>query len=326
MLASLIFAASAAHFLPHEEKSFVAYMRTHNLLYTGSEYQLRLGIYLANARWVREFNQAGRSFTVALNHLAILTPAEYTSLLGSTPRHQSRPATAKRTRVAEAPDSWDWRTEGIIQVIKDQGQCGSCWAFAAIAAAESAVAIKTGTLYSLSEQNLVDCVTEDEGCGGGLASEGYDYVIASQSGHFNTEAQYPYTATDGICVYDASAGTGTIISYIRVTAGSETELLDDVYNDGPAAVSIDASHNSFQLYSGGVYDEPSCSNSWHDHGVCVVGYGADGLQAYWIVKNSWGAAWGEQGYIRMSRNKNDQCAIALNAVVPVAEGRCRDKR
>jgi C1A family cysteine protease len=93
-------------------------------------------------------------------------------------------------------------------------------------------------------------------------------------------------------------------------------LLDKVYSRGPAAASIDASQNSFQLYSSGIYDEPKCKNHEYDHGVCVVGYGAEGAKEYWIAKNSWGDAWGEQGYIRMSRNKDDQCAIAYSAVVP----------
>jgi cathepsin L len=319
MLASLFFAGSAAHFLPHEEKSFITYMRTHNLLYTGSEYQLRLGIYLANARYVREFNRGDHSFTVGLNHLAILTPAEYATLLGSTPRHQSGTATPKRARVA-APDSWDWRTQGVVQVVKDQAQCGSCWAFAAIAAAECNIAIHETILYSLSEQNLVDCVTACSGCNGGLAADAYSYVVLHQGGHFNTEAKYPYTARDGTCAYDQPSWVGTIAGYIPIDIGSESALLDEVYTTGPAAVSIDASQNSFQLYSGGIYDEPKCRNDWHDHGVCVVGYGTEGVNAYWIVKKSWGAEWGEQGYIRMSRNKNDQCAIAYNAVVPLADG------
>jgi cathepsin L len=143
-------------------------------------------------------------------------------------------------------------------------------------------------------------------------------VVGSQDGHFNTEANYPYTATDGTCVYSASDATGLITGYTSVARGDEADLLDKVYTLGPAAVSIDASSPSFQLYTGGVYDDQECVNNWHDHGVCAVGYGTEGVNDYWIVKNSWGDQWGEQGYIRMSRNKNDQCAIAFAALVPTA--------
>jgi cathepsin L len=316
MLACIVGLASAALIAPHQEKSFVAYMREHDMLYTGDEYQLRLGIYLANSRFVQEHNQAHLGFTVELNHLAVLTPAEYKSLLGA--RASALAEQKAAARAVGAPDSWDWRTQGAVQAVKDQGQCGSCWAFGAIASAESAIYIKSGTLYSLSEQNLVDCVTSCSGCNGGWPSSAYTYVVNRQSGHFNLEKDYAYTAKDGTCKYASGKATGTISGYSTVQSGSESDLLNKVYSLGPSAVAIDASHNSFQLYKSGIYNEASCSSSSLDHAVTAVGYGTESGTDYWIVKNSWGTSWGEKGYIRMSRNKRNQCGIATTAVVATA--------
>jgi C1A family cysteine protease len=154
------------------------------------------------------------------------------------------------------------------------------------------------------------------GSAGGDKAMVHDYVIESQSGHFNSETDYPYIGQDGDCQYISSSPLTTIISYIKTSANDENDLLNGVYTFGPAGVSIDASWTSFQLYVSGVYDEPSCSNTSHDHVVLVTGWGIDGSIPYWIVKNSWGLDWGEKGYVRMSRNKNNQCCIACAVVIP----------
>jgi cathepsin L len=318
MLACLIAASISALVVPHQEKAFVSYMRTHGLLYTGDEYQLRLGIFLANSRFVQEHNRAGLGFKVSLNHLAVLTPAEYKTLLGARQTNTESQRSAVVGRRADPPASWDWRTQGAVQVIKDQGQCGSCWAFSAVASAESAIFLKGGTLYSFSEQNLVDCVRTCYGCSGGWPSQAYTYIVNKQLGYFNSETDYPYQATDASCRYNEAKAIGAISGYSTIDKGSESDLLNKLYSIGPVSVAIDASHNSFQLYTSGIYNEPSCSTSSLDHAVTAVGYGADGTNAYWIVKNSWGTSWGEQGYIRMSRNKNNQCGIATTAVIATA--------
>jgi cathepsin L len=317
----LLFASSVScrFFLPHEEKSFVTFMRKKNLLYTGAEYHFRLGIYLTQSRYVQSFNSGSRGFRLALNKLACLTPSEYRTLLGSPgsapARSTSRGPSVRRA--ADPPDSWDWRTKNVVQAVKDQGQCGSCWAFSAIAAQETQWAITNTDLFSLSEQNLVDCVSTSFGCEGGDKEGAYRYVISWQSGHFNSEDVYKYTATDGVCQFVDSAPLTTVKDVFKSKPNDESDLLNTVYSKGATAVSIDASHSSFQLYSGGVYNEPDCSSSTHDHAVLAVGYGVDGTTPYWIIKNSWGVDWGEQGYIRMSRNKNNQCCIACAGVVPI---------
>jgi cathepsin L len=316
MLLLLVGCVSSYVVRAHEEKSFVSHMRSYGLLFTGDEYHFRFGVYLANARRVREENAKGRSFRVGLNHLATFTPAEYKALLGARPRPVGKPKASKRVR-DDPPDSFDYRDKGAVNPIKDQGQCGSCWAFSAIGAQESQYFLVNGTLQSLSEQNLVDCVNTDYGCDGGLPQDAYDYVIRYQGGKFETEKDYPYTAQDGKCRWDASKGTSNIVRYDTVIEGNETDLLQKVWTQGPVSVGIDASSWDFQLYSGGVYDEPDCSSYDLDHGVVVIGWGSDQGKAYWLVRNSWGTDWGIQGYIEMSRNKRNQCGIATSAIVPV---------
>jgi cathepsin L len=315
MLCLLLASISSALIKPHEEKSFISFMRAHSLSYTGDEYQFRLGLYLANARLVREHNAKG-TFRVALNHLAVLTESEYKALLGFRRLHALK-ALNRKGRSADPPASLDYRDQGAVNPIKDQGQCGSCWAFSAIGAQESQWYLTNKVLLSLSEQNLVDCVDTDYGCDGGLPSDAYDYVISKQAGHFELESDYPYKAYDQSCKYDASKAITTIKSYITVKEGDESDLQDKVWNNGPVSVGIDASSWDFQLYSSGVYNEPGCSTTDLDHGVVVIGWGVSGSTPYWLVRNSWGRSWGIQGYIWMSRNKNNQCGIASMAIVPV---------
>jgi len=306
--------ASCIKIATHEEKSFLSWMRESNSLYTGDEYHFRLGIYLSNSRLVQEHNKAG-SFKLALNKFAAMTSAEYKSLLG----HRSHIVDVRaQIENVEAPASKDWRDENVVNAIKDQGQCGSCWAFGTVQACESAYAIKNKKLYSCSEQNLVDCVTTCYGCNGGIEKYAVEYIINHQNGLLMSEKDYPYKARTSTCQFDASKGINKITSYEYMTSGKEDDLKNLVGNKGVVDIGIDASHFSFQLYSGGIYNEPSCSKTSLDHAVGCVGYGTEGSTDYWIVRNSWGTSWGEKGYIRMIRNKNNQCGVATEVVLPKA--------
>jgi cathepsin L len=282
-------------------------------MFTGEEYKTRLGIWLSNKRLVQEHNKA-KDFLLSMNHLAHYTPAEYKAILGFKQNKAKRVASTPSN--FKAPTSIDWREKKVVNDIKDQGQCGSCWTFSTIQAMESQWAIKHSKLYSLSEQNLVDCVSTCYGCNGGLMEPAYDYVIKYQSGKFMTEDDYPYTGQDGTCKYDSSKGVTQVTGYITVTEDSESDLEAKVAQYGPAAIAIDASHYSFQLYSSGIYDESSCSPENLDHAVGCVGYGTESGTAYWIVRNSWGTSWGENGYIRMVKGKNNQCGEASAACIP----------
>jgi cathepsin L len=274
---------------------------------------------MANSRLVSEHNRAQKSFTVALNKFAHYTPAEYKTLLGHRRTGDvTKSAGVKPRKVtADPPDEWDWRTKGIVNDIKDQGQCGSCWAFSVVQAQESQWALINNQLPSLSEQNLVDCVDTCYGCDGGDEYLSYDYVINKQNGLWNTETDYPYEGWDGSCRFSAAKGVNPVKSYFRpTTTANEPELLAALYNSGVVSIAIDASSIWFQLYFGGIYDVSGCSSTELDHAVGLIGYGTDDGTPYWLVRNSWGDYWGESGYIRMIRNKNNECGIATDTIIP----------
>lgn len=296
----------------HEEKSFLSYMRDNSLIFTGQEYHFRLGIYLSALRYIKHFNKAEHSFELGINHLSHLTEAEYKSLLGLKPVQQKNLEKYVPSRNS-LPDSVDWRNQSIVNTIRDQGQCGSCWAFSAIQVTESYIALKTDNLLKLSEGNLVDCCYVCDGCSGGYPDIALQWVRTHQAGKINLEIDYFYEPEDGICKFEKSKAVGFVGK--TVFALNEEDLKEKIATIGVASVSIDASHYSFQAYFRGIYDEPSCSSKSLDHAIGCVGYGTENGVDYWIVRNSWGLVWGEHGYIRMSRNKKNQCGIASSAFV-----------
>jgi len=268
----------------------------------------------------RLYRAGHKNYFLGANKFADMTNEEFRRL-----HNGLRPELARKDRVGATfdhvqlkalPATVDWRTKGVVTPVKDQGQCGSCWAFAAVASLEGQHALSTGKLVSLSEQNLVDCSGDEGnmGCEGGLPDNAYQYIIDAKG--LDTEASYPYTAEDDDCTFSAKNVGATIKSFTDVASGDESALQKASATIGPISVGIDASSDDFQLYTGGVYDEQDCSTTELDHGVTVVGYGTDNGTDYWLVKNSWGESWGIQGYIKMSRNKQNQCGIATLSSYP----------
>ncbi|GIQ87831.1 peptidase C1A, partial [Kipferlia bialata] len=215
---------------------------------------------------------------------------------------------------ASTPASWDWDTQGMVIHPKDQGDCGSCWAFATVGATESSWAIRGKGLYDLSEQQLIDCDSwGDDGCDGGDLDHAAYYV--KQNGIMGT-VDYPYMAVDGkTCNYDSKKVIARTKGFTDVTS-DEGVMADALYTAGPIAIAINAT--PLQFYSTGVLNPRFCPSSTLDHGVLLVGYGTDeetGLD-FWRIKNSWGMDWGESGFFRMVRGVN-ACGVAEWPVQPV---------
>nr|KYP45866.1 Vignain [Cajanus cajan] len=288
------------------------------------EREKRFKIFKDNVNYIESFNNAAnKPYKLGINQFADLTNEEFIAPRNRFKGHMCssiiRTTTFKYENVTAVPSSIDWRQKGAVTPIKDQGQCGCCWAFSAVAATEGIHKLSTGKLISLSEQELVDCDTKgvDQGCEGGLMDDAFKFII--QNHGLNTEAKYPYEGVDGKCnANEAGNDAATITGYEDVPANNEKALQKAVANQ-PVSVAIDASGSDFQFYTSGVFTG-SCGTEL-DHGVTAVGYGVSDGTEYWLVKNSWGTEWGEEGYIRMQRGVSAAeglCGIAMQASYPTA--------
>ncbi|XP_028392183.1 cathepsin L1-like [Dendronephthya gigantea] len=303
------------------EAQWLVWKNIHGKIYADTnEDNLRKAIWRSNLKKVADHNKGNNSYRLAINHLGDLTEIEYKALMLGTkywPGIRTNGSTFLPPSNVRLPSSVDWREKGYVTRVKNQGSCGSCWAFSATGSLEGQHFKKTGNLISLSEQNLVDCTLwyGNRGCSGGLMDNAFRYV---KDYGIDTEESYPYKGVQSLfCFYNSADVGATCSGYVDIKNGSEKQLQSAVGTVGPISAAMDADHSSFQLYHSGVYDESDCCSTDLNHGVLVVGYGTLDGKDYWLVKNSWGTDWGIKGYIMMSRNKGNQCGIATLASYPL---------
>ncbi|XP_043708664.1 cysteine protease RD19A-like [Telopea speciosissima] len=304
--------------LLNTEHHFASFKRRFRKTYaTLEEHAYRLGVFNANLRRARRHQILDPSAVHGVTQFSDLTPEEFRqNYLGLNPLRL--PANARKAPILptnDLPTDFDWRDSGAVTPVKNQGSCGSCWSFSTTGALEGANFLATGKLVSLSEQQLVECDHEcdpeepgscDSGCSGGLMTSAFEYTL--KAGGLMREEEYPYTGTDrGTCKFDKTKIAAKVANF-SVVSLDEDQIAANLVKNGPLAVGINAVF--MQTYIGGVSCPYICSKRL-DHGVLLVGYGAEGYapirlknKPYWIIKNSWGESWGEKGYYKICRGHN----------------------
>eukprot|EP01061_Rhynchopus_euleeides_P009264 TRINITY_DN183_c0_g1_i1.p2 TRINITY_DN183_c0_g1~~TRINITY_DN183_c0_g1_i1.p2 ORF type:complete len:365 (+),score=154.43 TRINITY_DN183_c0_g1_i1:64-1158(+) len=293
--------------LQTQEYSFKHYITEYKKSYVADEYMRRQAIFDANLAKIRQHNSEEHSWKMGLNEYADWTEQEFKKvsrgLRGDAPA-SLKAAPVSHKSVSDLPASVDWREKNVVTAVKNQAMCGSCWAFSAVESIESHTAIATGKLLKLSEQQIVSCMANPQECGGtgGCkgATQGLAFNYTKQVG-LSLEEDYPYTSSTGItwsCKENKIKPAVTVSGFVELQTNNYTAMVNALANVGP--VSVSAAASPWQLYESGVFSSTKCGYEV-DHGIQMVGYGAEGSTLYWIVRNSWGPSWGESGYIRLLR-------------------------
>jgi len=298
---------------PTIHQTFVKWTAKHGKKYdTPKEFAYRLSVFAQKLKRMTEL-QKTIDFKLALNKFSDLTKEEfktkYTGLkISKAPRNIVTLDISN-----DPPASIDWRTKGIVNKVKDQGQCGSCWAFSAVAATEAAWAQAGNPLADFAEQQLVDCSSKqgNQGCNGGWMDQAFNYFKIAAT---ELTSDYKYVARDQKCKADPTKYVAQMKSYVDVTPKNPAQLQAAAATT-VVSIAIDASDDVFMDYDSGIITS-QCYNDL-DHGVAIVGYGSEGTKKpinFWIVRNSWGSDWGESGYVRIENtgsNDDGMCGINM---------------
>merc|ERR1711976_450186 len=319
LLLGLVAVSLALPAFPNSEfdEHWETFKSHHNKQYAEAEEKMRRFIWERNMREIINHNYAAdmghHTFRLGMNEHGDLSDEEYATFLTGLRMNENRTSdnpTFLEPEFMEMPKMVDWREKGYVTPIKNQGHCGSCWAFSTTGSLEGQHFKKTGKLVSLSEQNLVDCSMKfgNHGCQGGLMDNAFRYIKANKG--IDTEMSYPYKAVNGKCHFMMNDVGATDTGFVDIPRGNEKALQKAVASVGPISVAIDAHTTKFRFYKSGVYVDTQCSSVKLDHGVLAVGFGKEDDMSYWLVKNSWGTSYGNMGYIKMARNHNNMCGIA----------------
>jgi len=307
-----IFALKIGYKAPSAE--FHNFIITYNKTYSAQEFSLRSSIFEKNLIEIAKLNAQARAQGLntkyGVTKFTDLTSEEFKSqFMGYKKIDNDLNKVAIPSFVGAIPESYDWRSQGAVTPVKNQEQCGSCWAFSATEGVESAWFLAKKQLIELSPQQIVSCDNYDAGCDGGDLPTAFKYI--SQSG-LETSKAYPYTSgsgQDGTCKYNSNDVVARISGFkYATTNGNETQMLLEMIPHGPLSICVDAS--TWQNYQGGVVTH-GCGDSL-DHCVQIVGWGKTGSTPYWIIRNSWGTDWGISGYIWVERGK-DECGVSDEA-------------
>lgn len=291
---------------------------TYNKQYTSAaEEAVRQTIFHTNLQYIAKHNaNKEHTFTLAVNKFGDLTAKEFAELTAKRPAQSPIEYTYPGGEFAPStialPPAQDWRTSGCVPPVANQGQCGSAVIFSSLHLIEAYNCLKhQHSLVALSLQDLIDCASAS-GCQGGTLEPVLQYCVNKG---IDTQASYPYVGRQGTCKHDQGTLGAQCTSWHTITPpGNETGLTEVLANYGPVLCAIDASQSSFQFYQSGVYSDAACSSSMLDHVVLNVGYGTTPAgEDYYILQNTWGTAWGMQGYMLMARNKHNMCGIASAA-------------
>jgi len=310
------------------DEAWEAYKLEYGKVYTAEEDVIKYATWQNNMAAINLHNsQFGNTYTQGMSQFTDMTDEEFKAgpwtglripeeYLNGTEQAPGRFLPSN----APLPNAVDWRSQGLVTPIKNQGQCGSCYSFSATGALEGAWKRHTGNLISLSESQIVDCSGKygNYGCQGGWYMAAWKYI--RDVGGSACESKYPYVASKGWCRWNTGMRCATVSSYHDTAPGSEADLTAALAEVGPVSVAIDATRSGFRSYRTGVFYDPYCSSSALDHAVLAVGYGSEGGMDYYLVKNSWGTWWGDQGYIKMARNRNNHCGIASKPSYPIVKG------